>query len=350
MKISQILAVALFTAFASAHAGINILDSNYRLASSPYVTHVDEDWSSDIVSFDWDSGGNLYYSTYDTEYWLFTGLHKVSNGVKSTVVGTDDLLAMSGASVAAAGNNIYFNTDTARTHLYNESSGLLSPISTEASYNILAHDNALYVTAGIAPDPLKPSVTHNHIFYNRINPDGTLAAGIDLGDTGLPNSGPLAFDAAGNLYYAPGYGDKSIYKWLAVELEAAINLGAQLSITDHVWLNYGSAYDVSGATSMLFDSNGDLLVTLTDFSHPSYLAKFGVDDATGNYDGNVFNIFETDERPGELRSRDGKLYLADGNQIFEIESVPEPSTVLLTGLGLLLAAGNMRRLRKAEAV
>ena len=76
---------------------------------------------------------------------------------------------------------------------------------------------------------------------------------LSLGDAatglggGFGGSGPLAFDLAGNLYYAPGYADTSIYKFAASEVADAIaQNGNPLKVTGHRWLDYGIRFSEQG--------------------------------------------------------------------------------------------------------
>jgi hypothetical protein len=72
-----------------------------------------------------------------------------------------------------------------------------------------------------------------------------------------------------------------------------------------------------------------LLLTLTDFSNPSYLVRFDV-DALGDYEGFEAILSSTDQL-GDVRFRDGSIYLASSNSILQV--VPEPGTVGLVLMG-----------------
>ncbi len=209
--------------------------------------------------------------------------------------------------------------------------------STNANYGLYGNTGRLFITGA-------PGFGDNQIFYSNLNgSNGSLLnnPATSLG-TQPGSSGPLAFDRAGNLFYAPGFGNLNIYRFSAAEVAAAIaNPAANpLNAAGHVWLDYSSLYgSESGSRSMLLDRNGALLLTLTDFSDPSLLVKFGV-AANGTYDGTHATLFQDVGLFGDLRLHDGNLYLSAGNQIFSI--VPEPSSVCL----LILAAGSFVALRR----
>jgi hypothetical protein len=253
----------------------------------------------------------------------------------------------SGASVVAIGNFVYYNTSDSNGNQiisdYNTVTGANAAISTAPNFGLYKQNGSLYITG--APGGFGT----NHIYVTGLNSDGTLALNPpkDLGaDSG--SSGPIAFDSAGNLYYAPGFGDTNIYKFSAAEVAAALAdpAGHPLSAAGHVWASYGSAYPQPGATSMIVDGN-QLLVTLTSFTDPSDLVSFGI-DGTGAYNNTATTILSSTDLLGELRSNDGTLYISDGNSIDAL-ATPEPSTWLLMALGLL-AVVIVRHKRSAASV
>ncbi len=344
MKTSHILAAAVLSAAVSAQASPTVVDSAYSLASY-YSTGN----ANSIVSYDWDSQGNLYYQTSNSSS-AFLGVYKYSNGTVSTIAAANESI-FAGASVVTVGNSLYYNNSdlsgNQNIYLYNPLNGSssLSLTSTTPNYGLYGYNNALYIAGAVGWGT-------NHIYYSSLNTNGTLVnnSAIDLGETSGA-SGPLVFDKAGNLYYAPGYYDLSIYRWTAAEVAAAIAdpTANALSATGHLWEDYSSLYaSVGGATSLAIDSNGDLLASLTSFSDPSSLVKFGVSD-TGTYDGTSSTILTTTDRLGELRVEDGTVYVSDGDQIFTV--VPEPSSFALMGMGVLfVGVMALRRHRQALAI
>ena len=250
--------------------------------------------------------------------------------------------------MVSAGQNVYFNTsDFNNQNIYKYGPVNGTPAATLAStatnYGLTANGNRLFITGA-------PGFGTNHIYYSDLSAGGTLLSNppVDLGvDSG--GSGPLAFDQAGNLFYAPGFNDKSIYRWTAADVAAAIAnpIANPLGVNGHLWLNYSGINNYgteSGGTSMLLDQQGNLLLTLTSFGSPSLLVKFGV-SGTGTYNGIASTLFQDAGTLGELRLHDGGLYLASGNQVFGI--VPEPGTVWIIALSGLLVLAVWRGKRRS---
>ena len=337
MKISPILAAALLVASVSARAeDLTVLDSSYSLAS-----YYSDPQSNNIVSYDWTSSGSLVYMSGDP-YGDFTGVYSVSSGVNTTIDPANTGYA--GANVATIGNYTYYNFSDSNFNEYINQYGptngtpALTLASTAPNYGIYAHNGQMFITAG-------DSNGVNDIYYSNINSDGTLAGIVDLGVTS-GDSGPLAFDTAGDLFYAPGYGDSSIYKWSAAEVAAAIANPTldPLTVAGHLWDDYSSTYSgESGATSMLFANDGDLLVTLTSFDGPSVLVDFTPDAQTAT------TILSGSTGLGELRDQNGSLYLSAGSQIDQLNVVPEPSASLLSFLGIGVAL-LVRQIRKTKSL
>ncbi len=299
--------------------------------------------SDSIVSFDWDASANLHYMTTagfpDVNIWRTTG------GAPVNIYAAPSNFA--GANVVAIGNYIYFN-DSDLTNLqyirgYEAASvaPTVTALSTTPNYGLFGHNGDLFITGangGYGP---------NRIYFSDLAGDGDLLddPAISLGQTSSGGSGPLTFDLAGNLFYAPGFGDKSIYRFTTAEVAAALAdpLANPLTGTGNLWLDYSLLYpDQGGATSMLVEADGDLLVTITDFSNPSFLTRF---DAApdGSYENTYEQILTDSLLIGQLREHDGGLYVSSENAIYQI--VPEPGTALLliAGLGALA----LRRSRRA---
>ncbi len=285
--------------------------------------------ADDLYSYDW-SGGNLYYaesSPGDT----FDGLYE-NNSPTPVVAANSDF---SGASVVSIGNYVYYNdSDNANENIfaYNTGTGTAALASTATNYGLYAGTGSLFITGA-------PGFGTNHIYETGLNSNGTFTLNppADLGaDSG--SSGPLAFDAAGNLYYAPGYGDTSIYKFTAAQVAAALAdpTGHPLSITPaNVWATYGSTYQQSGATSMIVLGN-QLFLTLTTFDAPSQLVTFGI-GSNGSYNSSTNSILTSSDLLGELRENNGNLDVSDGDSIVQV-TAPEPATWCLLGLGLATVA------------
>ncbi|MEY3897591.1 MAG: hypothetical protein RLZZ214_3112 [Verrucomicrobiota bacterium] len=315
-RIPGIAAIAAVLAFCpAAHAAVTF-SSGYSGITA--YTHSDSD---DIFSYDWGSDGKIYLGTV-TSSSKSGGVYSYDGSSISTIQAASNVYA--GTSVVAIGSSVYFNDAATSPNIfrYDITSSTTTSLST-TNYS-LATDGINLLTTGSA------DYTTTHINYYS---GGGFAGMIDLG--GIDGySGPAAFDMAGNLFYAPGYGDLSIYRWSAIEVAAAVLGGGSpaLSAIGHQWLDYSSSFATAGgAGSLLVDADGNVIVTVTDFLNPSSLVKFSADGG-----GSFQTLLTSTDRLGELRLKDGNLYLSETNKIITI--VPEPSTLLvaLSGLGLLL--------------
>lgn len=339
MKIRHIsLAVAgIALALAStSRAAVSILDPAY--AFSIYHTHSVA--SSAVVSFDWDADGAVYYQA-STDAYGFGGLFAWNGITQSTMVaGSSDF---SGASVVRIGDNIYFNTSDftdQKVFKFGPLGGApsVTNISTAVNSGLYGRGAGEMFIAGA------PGFGTNQIYRVTLDGSGNFAsAPASLGLT-IGSSGPIAFDLSGNMYFAPGFGNLGIYKYTAAEVAAAIAdplLNPLPAAGSRLWHDYSGDLSVSGATGMTFDGQGNLLLTLTDFVNPSLLVRFDVDGA-GDFGGLSEILFSTD-RLGDVRYRDGAIYVGNANTILQV--VPEPGTFGLLVFGGLAAAWLGRRLR-----
>ena len=336
-KLALTVAFCLATVL-PAHAEI---DYSSGYGGIEYYSHSNS--SSNLISFDWDSSNNLYYET-DDGYAGFGGFYSYNGTSQTTIVGDagDD---WAGASVVTIGDYVYFNSSDSSNNQHIWKYGPLSGsaaaqvTSTAANFGLYQNNADLYIAGAIGWGT-------NHIYQSSLDASGNLNSDppIDLGVTS-GSSGPIAFDAAGNMYYAPGYGDQSIYKWSAAEVAAAIAdpiSNPLASAASRLWYDYSEEFStVSGGTGMAFDPNGDLFITLTDYSNPSLLVRLDVDElgAYGEYE----KILESTDRLGDLRVKDGELYVANDNSIYQLSQVPEPSSFVLLASVLGLAQLARRR-------
>lgn len=325
-----------FAAFALVHHANAMPIPGAGFGVSVFYTHSSADG---IISYDWDAAQNLYYMTAagfpDVTVW------KSSGGAPTGIYANPN--RFSGASVVAIGDYVYFNdsdfSNAQYIHSYGPVSGaaVATQISTTRNSGLYGHGGDLFIAGA-------PGFGTNRIYHSDLAGNGTLVSNpaTDLGVTS-GSSGPLEFDVAGDLYYAPGYGDLGIYKWSALEVASAIAnpIANPLNTPGHLWLNYSALYPTaSGATSMLFDADGDLLVTLSNFVDPSALVEFGV-GAGGVYDSTALEILTDTGRLGELRELNGGVFVSSDNKIFQV--VPEPgAALLLAGCAVLLARRNRR--------
>lgn len=330
MKNHLALFAALAAALSSAQAQITVVDPSYTPVST--YTHSNSD---SIVSFDFGANGALYYQTA-TSSFNFGGLYQFAGGVTSNVVPGSSAL-FSGASVVSIGQSIYFNNNDFNNNqfIYQYKPGTgVAQTTAGTNYGLTANQGRLFISG-------TPASGVNHIYYSAVNAvSGNLDPAVDLGeDSG--SSGPLAFDGKGNLFYAPGFGDQNIYRWSKADVDAAIaNPAANpLGIADHQFASFSSQY---GGTSMAVDANGDLLLTLTSFTSPSVLDRFGV-NADGTWDHVADTLLSDTGLLGELRVEGDTVLLSSGNQIYQL--VPEPSAPLwLAAGGLLITLGRRRSL------
>lgn len=313
MKSRFVFVVAFILGLSISQATLTVQDPNYAVGDS-----YDHGFQS-IAAFNWDSAGTLTYQTANA--YNFGGLYQVNAGTYSTVVAGNSDYA--GASVTTVGDYIYYN----RTYIY--SYGPTGAASNHA--RSIASNYSLYGYNGKLFNSYAEGwpTSSGYLGFSTVNADGTLSAFTTFANVG-GNSGAMVFDGAGNLYYAPGYNDKSVYKWSEAEVSLALSGGTALSSdAGHVWLDYSSDVTfsgVSGATALAMDQAGNLLVALTDYSNPSYLVSFDVNDSTGAYAGTDV-ILESNERINDMHEKDGTIYVATGSKISQV--VPEPSAALL---------------------
>ena len=335
------IAIAGFACSHHAHAALDVVAAGY--GAQTVYTHSTTD---SIISYDWDASHGLHYMTSagypDVQVWRTTG------GPATSVYSAPSNFA--GASVVSIGGTIYFNdsnfsnTQFIRGYNATAASPVVSVLSTTANSNLSGHNGGLYITGANGFGP-------NHIFYSDLAANGTLVNNPvkDLGATSSGGSGPLAFNLAGDLYYAPGFGDMSVYKFSSAEVAAAVAnpLANPLTGAGNLWLDYSALFPAySGATSMALDAAGNLLMTLTNFGDPSLLVEFGATPA-GVYNGTNFTILTDTDRLGELRNLDGDLFVSSGNQIVQIMPVPEPGTAGFVALLGVLSMVVRRRRRNA---
>jgi len=152
------------------------------------------------------------------------------------------------------------------------------------------------------------------------------------------NSAGLAFDSAGNAYYASYSGsDSTLYKWDAADIAGAIGAG-YLTYDDGTKLSdlELGAYDtdVDDADNIIFNGNGSY----------SYTAIWNGTAGDGiNYDylgigcGTYGDWFTMIDSQGDVTTESGYLYQTDCYYYgIAAAQVPEPATIALLGLGGLL--------------
>lgn len=292
-----------------------------------------------LVSFDWSSTGNLFYSTRSPVWNPQFAVYEY-DGDSSTNIYSDPS-AYAGSRVTRIGDRMYFNdggNDSRYTFDYYRYDPTVggSPVKVIDSSAAngsecwgLATRNGSDIWAGGG----WPTV----IRYSNLDAQGDLVTEpmTDLGVIGAP-SGPLAFDSIGNLYYAQGWGD-TIYRFTAAEVAAAIADSSTnpLSPTGHEWATIGG--DATGATGIFVTDDWGLVLTATSLTAPSELRRYAI-----NPDGTSAGYEVMATSPSvmtETRYYDGTIYVADADGI---SGVPEPVTMAL------LATGGVALLRRGS--
>jgi len=334
MNTASSIGAAAAALLLGASQAMAVLTASSGYSATSYHTHTSSDA---IVSYDWSANGDLYYTTSTSSY-SYGGTYRANSGGVSTIA-PGSASSFAGGSTVVSGNYVYFNTsDTSGgqfIHKYGPTNGVagVTQISSTPNNNLLVSGSSLYITGAIG-------FGTNHIYYSGLDASGNLVNNpvLDFGATS-GSSGPLAFDAAGNLYYAPGFGDNSIYRWSSTEVANAI-AGGSLSVAGHQLLDYSSLLSGGGASSMAVDANGVILLTWTNFGQPSTLIAFNA-EGDGNYLGTK-TLATSDGRMGQVSLRDGQIYISDENSIYQL-AVPEPSTVLVSALSGVLLIVRRRR-------
>jgi len=294
--------------------------------------------SDPLVSFDWGSDGRLYYSTAATNWNPGMKVWAYDESTSAEVF--SDAGVYAGSWVTASGDYIYFNEDS-NYRVYRldltGGGGLAVAIEQNNLWGMFPHDGDMLISGADA-------AWNAAVYSCQLDSAGLSTGPSDmLGYVGS-NSGPIAFDIAGNMYVAEGYNpsiDPVIYRFSAAELAAAIAdpAGSSLAGTGHEWAQMQS-YQYGGATALAFHADGNLLVTHTMFASPSTLAKYVMDDEGGLLE--VVKIAVSDERMTTLRVVGESVYVAQPSGIYKI-SVPEPGAAALIIAGLI---GLMRRPRR----
>ena len=268
-----------------------------------------------LVAFDWDGDNNLYYSIGDPYWGLGFSVYKFDGA--SAVNLYTDANAFSGSRVTAIGSYIYFNdggTYTRWTCDYFR----YNPAAPAAPVNMGVKSDIYGLETRNGDDFWAAGGYTAAIYYSPLDANGELASNplVNLGTIGNA-SGPVAFDADGNLYYVEGYvaqGNPTVYRWSAAEVAAAIaNPAANpLNPEGHAWATLTSG---DGATGLLVDDFGNLVVTVTSFTDPSELHRLLVSDgACVGYQ----MLARSDTRLETLRIRNGVIYVSVAEGIFAV--------------------------------
>jgi len=297
-----------------------------------------------VVSFDWGADGSLYYGVGDKNYGLGFEVRKFDGSATTTIYSS---ATFAGPRVTAIGNHVYFNDGgdfgrwTYDYYKYDTIAGgaatqLIASSATNNYWGLATRDGTdLWASGGWS----------SSIHRGELDAGGELIA-LPLANLGAigNSSGPVAFDAAGNLYYAEGWvaaGTPNVYRWTAAEVADAVAGLGPLDPAGHVWASIAGGF--TGATGMAIDDDGNVVLTATSWGMASQLHRYSV-DAAGVNDG--YHVLLSDPmRLDTVRVRDGLVYVAHGDGIGAV--VPEPITMLGLAVGLGGLARYVRRRRRS---
>lgn len=279
--------------------------------------------TENLSSFDWDNSGSLYWMGGDANWAESMNVYKY-DGTLSTIASRP---SYAGSWVCSHNNSIYFDDGSEYTlYKYDTVNGgaPVSAFQQNNAWGYTFHNNGLYISGADAN-------WNNSLYYSALDAEGNLTGSIvNLGFMGSP-SGPITFDANDNLFYAGGYSSGLIYKYSSEEITAAIGGTALSDASAHEYIDFNS-YGLTGSTGMDFDSEGNLVVSLTSFGSPSKLVAFDIDES-GNYAGSSAELAVSDGRMTTVRNNNGDIYVGDPDGIYKV--VPEPASALLLLIGAL---------------
>ncbi len=286
------------------------------VGSSKYVVqtyYANPHEGESLSAFDWDDNSSLYYSTGDASWGLGFAVYRFDGAAVSVLHSDND--AWAGGTVTAIGGRIYFN-DSGNYDRWTCDYYKYDPTSEFAPVNIEVASDISGLATSDGTDFWAAGGWSASIYYSTMDGNGDLVSNplVNLGAIGSA-SGPIAFDAEGNLFYAEGYvseGSPRVYRWTAAEVAAAIAdpEGSLLNPAGHVWATISAG---SGATGMAVDDDGNLVLTSTSFTDPSELQRlFAVDGSYMGYE----VLARSDERLSTVRIRNGKIYTSCADGIF----------------------------------
>jgi len=293
-----------------------------------------------LASFDRGADGQLYYSTGDAYWDLGFNVYQFNGTIANPIYSNPN--AFAGSRVTAIGDNVYFNDGgdySPRGYAYFKYSigaGTISALNLQNNLGSLEvrNGNELWAAGG----------TPAAICATPLDVEGNPMSNplVNLGTIG-GNYGAMAFDTAGNLYYAEGYrpsGNSLIYKFSATEVQAALDdpVTTPLTPDGHEWVTVTGNF--TGCTGMAFNTEGDLLVTTTKFLVPSELRAYHIDPYGANAGYSL--LASGTGRLDTIRVFNETVYVSDADGIYSITPAPEPATLILFSLAGLLARRNQR--------
>ena len=240
-----ILAAAILCAAITAYAGSMSTPAGYTCVDTPV----------NVVA-------NVYFGGFDI---LPNGNFAVHDGYairEITPAGAhvDDLYTYT-YSARVYGSFVKYNSANGRVYFGDSSAGKSKMYSMATDGTDLRLIGSLNFNFDLDFYDGNAFVVASNKVYQLNESDGSLDTILTVGEA----SGPLAFDASGNLYYGvgepgwpPARNNQNIYKWSAAEVADAIGPGELTPNAAHVF-----AENVDGPYGFAFDGAGNLMYTDT---------------------------------------------------------------------------------------
>ena len=269
-----------------------------------------------LVSFDWDASDTLHYTVGDPSYNLKQEVYKTATPDDIQVYSANDVFV--GSRLTCIGDYMYFN-DGANWDRY-VFNYFLYPAATADTPTALLTDPYGASLWGLATRNAGEFFASGSVgsdaalYYNTLDASGGLSGTLTkFGDIGGEVPGPMTFDGAGNLFYAPGYvgsGTVNIYRWNAATVAAALAdpVANGLTGAGNEWAIIPPPY--IGATGMATDSAGNLYVTASSFTEPGQLLFYNAATAAMSPVVQYANRLET------VRFKDGSIYFSCADGVF----------------------------------
>ncbi len=302
-----------------------------------------------IVDFDYDSSGNLVYFAGENEQpYLQDQIDEITaaSGYTTFEPVASFGAATYGAFVTVAGSIAYYGDGS---YIYASSTTAINPVQTPNVISTMYGNYALAFSGTTPFVSANVSGTSNGVYT--LNP-GT-GAYHEVMDTSGDSSGPLAFDAAGDLIYgASGINndttDTDLYVFSQAAVNAAIASGTALTLANATSIITGSGGNSNFAIigDELYDAfspYGARYSTLTAYNLAS-ADPTRVSIATLNQTDDVYSLAGIAANNGQLTIAvsDGQTY----TDFIKITQVPEPGVAWLGVTGGMASALAGRRRRK----
>ena len=278
--------------------------------------------NSPLVSFDWDEAGRFYYTTGDANWGTNFNVYQVDGTTTTTVYSTTE--AFAGSRLTSIGDYVYFN-DGGNYSRWTYDYFRYDPIAGGAPLNLTNGVTDMWGLATASGASFFGAGGWSAaIYYSPIdsNGDWTLNPPVSLGQLG-ESSGPIAFDAAGNLFYGNGYvaaGQPVLYAFSATALANAIANPAGAPLDPETAFLTTVEGNFSGVTGMAIDLDNNLIVSATNYGLPSEVRMYILNPA-GDLLG-CQTIATSPNRVDTLRFDYGHLYCNDADGVYEFALPP----------------------------